>query len=1017
MNYFNRMMRKIIIIPVLMVLFSIGLKAQHTMIFTNRDIFFNQGKELFSERKYAASYRSFEEYLKRTDPTEAGQILEARYYVAANAYELRQEDALALLKNLLEEYPATPYSDETNVMIGTLVFEKKQYEQALTYFNQVKEDRLGKHERAGYLFDKGYSLIETKDFKNALMVFTELKGMNTRYNVTATYYGAYAEYSLGNYAEALPEFLKLETNPAYKSIVPYYIVQIYYAQKDYDKLGDRTESLLKSNPDNKNNAEIYRIAGEMAYRKGDYSKAITYLRSYQKLFPQVLRNDMYLLGMSYFQTKDYINAVECLSKATTEKDEMTENAYLHLGNAYIKLNDFTNARLAYEASLRTNFNKAVREEALFNYALSSYETTSAFGESVSAFEQYLNEFPDSKYTDKAYDYLVSVYMTSKNYDAAYQSILKIKTPNQKLTETKQYLLYQIGTEAFAQNNMGKAIENFSLSLKSSSTGKYSVECLYWRAESYYRTGKTGQSIVDLKAFLNDPHAQSSANFVAAHYALGYDYFTKKSYQEALTWFLKYVATETNEGATTLSDALNRIGDCYFNARNFSKAQAYYSKAATISPNTADYALFQSAYVSGLQKNYNGKIAKLEDLIARYPKSEYVADALYEEGRAYLMMENNTKAIDTYQRLLDMQPTSDLARKAALETGMIYLNVKDYTQAIPAFKNVIAKYPGTEESYTALESLETTYIDSNDVSSYLTYTKTLGIKISNSAANREDSISYIASEKQYMNGNYPQAITGMQSYLNKFCPGGRYCTMAQYYMADSYYRTEDKTNALKAYQELLKITGNQYAEEATIRCAGIAYDQKDYAMALTYFKQLETIGQTTENKNIGRLGVLRCSNFLNDYQTTVSIVNDIMADPHSNDDLKSEAIYNRAKAYLALNKPEEAAADLKVLAAETRTSNGAEAKYLLANLYFEQGKLKEAEDEVMDFAKKNTPHQFWLARSFVLLADVYIKQNNDFQAKQYLISLQKNYTVADEIQTMITDRLNAISLREKQTIIN
>ena len=72
---------------------------------------------------------------------------------------------------------------------------------------------------------------------------------------------------------------------------------------------------------------------------------------------------------------------------------------------------------------------------------------------------------------------------------------------------------------------------------------------------------------------------------------------------------------------------------------------------------------------------------------------------------------------------------------------------------------------------------------------------------------------------------------------------------------------------------------------------------------------------------------------------------------------------------------------------------------------------------MDFAKKNTPHQFWLARSFVLLADVYIKQNNDFQAKQYLISLQKNYKVADEIQPMITDRLTAISLREKQTIIN
>jgi TolA-binding protein len=90
---------------------------------------------------------------------------------------------------------------------------------------------------------------------------------------------------------------------------------------------------------------------------------------------------------------------------------------------------------------------------------------------------------------------------------------------------------------------------------------------------------------------------------------------------------------------------------------------------------------------------------------------------------------------------------------------------------------------------------------------------------------------------------------------------------------------------------------------------------------------------------------------------------------------------------------------------------------LSNIYFEQGKYTDAENEVLDFSKKNTPHQFWLARSYVLLADIYIKQNNDFQAKQYLLSLQKNYKVADEIQALISDRLNAISDREKKSIIN
>ena len=90
---------------------------------------------------------------------------------------------------------------------------------------------------------------------------------------------------------------------------------------------------------------------------------------------------------------------------------------------------------------------------------------------------------------------------------------------------------------------------------------------------------------------------------------------------------------------------------------------------------------------------------------------------------------------------------------------------------------------------------------------------------------------------------------------------------------------------------------------------------------------------------------------------------------------------------------------------------------MANLYFDQGKMTDVEKTVLDFARKNTPHQFWLARSFVLLADMYIKQNNDFQAKQYLLSLQRNYKPADEIQTLISDRLNAIGEREKKTIIN
>ncbi|MPM88118.1 hypothetical protein SDC9_135219 [bioreactor metagenome] len=339
------------------------------------------------------------------------------------------------------------------------------------------------------------------------------------------------------------------------------------------------------------------------------------------------------------------------------------------------------------------------------------------------------------------------------------------------------------------------------------------------------------------------------------------------------------------------------------------------------------------------------------------------------------------------------------------------------EALAAYKLVVTNYSGSVEAFTALESIEHIYIELNNVPAYLAYVKNIDMKVPGISVNHEDSISYIAAEKQYMNANYTQAVNGFKMYLKNYCSGGRYCTVAQYYLADSYYRTKDFTNALTEFQKVISIAGNQYMEEALMRAAEITFDQKNYEASLRYFERFEKIAQSTENRNIARLGILRCSYFQNEYQRTITIVNEILADPKSNAEIIAESKYNRAKACIAIGKSGQAVEDLKVLSEDTRTSNGAEAKYLLASVYFDQGNYSAAEKEVLDFAKKNTPYQYWLARGFVLLSDIYIKQNNDFQAKQYLLSLQRNYKVNDDIQTMITGRLTSISQREKSRVIN
>jgi predicted negative regulator of RcsB-dependent stress response len=145
---------------------------------------------------------------------------------------------------------------------------------------------------------------------------------------------------------------------------------------------------------------------------------------------------------------------------------------------------------------------------------------------------------------------------------------------------------------------------------------------------------------------------------------------------------------------------------------------------------------------------------------------------------------------------------------------------------------------------------------------------------------------------------------------------------------------------------------------------------------------------------------------------------------TDDEMIAEARYDRFKSYQALavtelvEVPASAIEDLVALAADTRNIYGAEAKYELANYYYSKNQLDKAEAEVFSYIEKGTPHQHYLAKSFILLADVYIQKERYFEAKQYLLSLKDNYVADDKIiSDAIASRLELINKKESETVSN
>lgn len=945
--------------------------------------------------------------------------METRYQALAERFYGRDKLLQRDLKAYLQAFPYTTFEDEVKCMQGVLQVEKGHYKQGLKILETVDIKPLTRQHKEDYAFYRGYAYLMLQEYQRASIYFSQLAKSDSRYATRSAYYNAYCLYKQERYAEALPALEKLENMAEYEKTVPYYLVQIHYSLGNYEEVEQRSEKLLREQPDSENRSELHRILGEMYYHKQAYRQAADHLKQYEATATEqkqtLIRSDLYMLGMSEYRLGEYSEAVRYLKQVKQEKDTLSEAACMTLGNAYVRMKQPEQAKLSYQAAAGYQLTPAVTEEAAYNYTLCTYESSSALGESVRAFNEFLRSFPDSKYEGRIYQLLSDALMRSKNYAAAISTLDSIDHPTPKMLETKQFLRYQLGADCFLQSKMQQSIQWMSEVLNhTSESDKYSTEAYYIRAEANYRLRAYQACEKDLKSFFARPDAKRSDNYIIARYLQGYCAFSQSQYDKAREAFGMYIdgalATET-----TYADALNRIGDCHFNARNFQQAISYYTQVSNLQSAGADYALFQRGYALGLLHKYSDKISVLRTLVSKYPKSDYADDGVYEIARAQLQQDDERGAIITYEQLLNSYPHSTLARRASLERAMLYRNLGQSDQAIAAYRQTIEKYPATEEAYTALDALQALYVENGRVDEFVAYTKNLA-KMNMNVTTQEDSLLYASAEIQYMQGAYQKATVSLSNYLTQYCAGGRYCTSARYFLADSYYRLGKTTEALAQYKQLAEQSANPYQEEAALRVAEISYDKQDWNGALEAFYRINALASTRENTAIARLGILRCSIRLNRHQATIDVAEQILADQPLSDELRNEALYGRAKALVALGQWTKAQNDLRVLAQEVRTAQGAEAKYLLAQCYYEQNLLDDAEAEVMSFTQMNTQQQYWLARALILLSDINLRRGENFQARQYLLALQQNYVLpGDDIPEIVAARLAALDKMEQPVV--
>ncbi|MFT3738869.1 MAG: tetratricopeptide repeat protein [Breznakibacter sp.] len=553
----------------------------------------------------------------------------------------------------------------------------------------------------------------------------------------------------------------------------------------------------------------------------------------------------------------------------------------------------------------------------------------------------------------------------------------------------------------------EAIDFFTQSLKYGEYDKeLKVKAIFWRGEASYRLGNFDKAAKDYNDFILSPASFRLGEFKTAHYNMGYIYFKQKDYDVAGDWFRKYMNVAGSEKSQMTADALNRVGDCSYVNREFNTAISYYDKAIAMNIGTTDYAMYQKAFCLGLLKKHNEKINLLKQLVTAYPQSQYVDDAYYEIGRSYVALNNFPNAIQSYKAVNEKFPKSSLAIKSLLQLGLVYYNSGDLENSASFYKRVVNEYPGSPEAEDALLGIRNIYMDKSDPEGYIRYTNTLG-NFAKTDVRVQDSLVFETAQRFYAKDDCARAVSQLETYIASF-PDGRYIIEAHYYKADCQYAAQNYTEAVKSYEYLANRGRNNYTEEALARCGQIYFMMKNYESAIKYFGMLDEMAETDENRLEARIGLLRSQIMSgNNPDAIIMAANKVLWMPKLAPEIDREARFARAKSQKAKGNIDAALTDFRILGNNTMSKEGAEAKYTIIQYYFDQGNHPAAEKEVFAFADSGTSHQYWLARAFIVLADVYSARGENFQAEQYLKSLLENYEGNDDIHALANQRLNAI----------
>jgi TolA-binding protein len=978
-------MRLSIVFSFILLLCTASLQAQHPAIRPQGPSLFEGGLELMEKNQWAAARRAFTRFLETEKPEQNDlRRAEAAYYIAYSAINLSNDDAEALAENFLLEYPHHPKAQLAYYELARFYYANKNYNRAASYYEKVNPAALSPAQRDEVDFNLAYTYFSNRDFDRALERFNKLKRSTNRYSYAASYYAGYIYFNQGEYDQAAYDLQRAEQNEAYAAQVPPLMANIYYRQGQYDKLISYAEQKLAGSKKSAGGSELELLTAEAYYKKEDYSKAASFFKQYagnRKLDAPIA----YRLGFSQYKSGQPKEAIESFKGIANQQDSLGQYAAYYLGQLYLDQNNDPFAQTAFQRASSLDFDPKIKEESLYKLAKLQFKQQN-FDAAATALRQFIEQYPKTGYRQEATELLSEALLKNQNYEQAIAYIEQLDNKNPRIRKAYQEVTFLQGAEQFNTGKFFNAVQNFEKSLKYPEDLETTVKANFWNAEAYSIGQKWDESKNYYAAVFRQATPESELH-LRSRYGIGYAYYNSKQYDRAQVHFKEFVDRAGAKNPFYL-DALLRLGDSYYGTKNYNGALEAYQRAQKENTPEKDYALFQIGLVNGLLDRNTEAMQAWNTLTRDFPNSQYVDDAQFNKAELLFSQGKYAEALQQFNQFVQQHPNSPFVPYAYRSIGLSHYNQKNYEAAANAYIRILERYPSHTISNGVLMGLQEVLNlqgRPEEFSRYLAlYRK------ANPTDGALESVEFESAKNMYFSQKYSQALEQLQAYIRTY-PNSSNTPEARFYLAESFFRLNRTQEALAQYQTLANAGPANLQTRSLQRLAEISYNNGDYKTAATNYRRLERLAGNRRQQIDAWAGLMDTYYRRQQFDSTIYYANQLTNQSGAAAHLMSKALLLKGKVALTRKQYSEATTFLRQTVDLAKDENAAEAYYLIAYVQHLQEQYKESVETLFGYNAQFSAFKFWLGKSFILIAENYLKMGESFQAKETLRSIIENAT--------------------------